>query len=80
MAPWFSGTVGLEESEATMDCRLLLTTLSGKEVEVCPQMLPNMTGSKTSKNVLLIALQHADLDGFGRSGLCSSELSSPPYR
>ena len=29
-----SGTSTSEESETTMDCRLLLTTLSGKEVEV----------------------------------------------
>ena len=32
--PCVSGTVGSEESEASMDCRPLLTTLSGNEVAV----------------------------------------------
>ena len=34
VTPWFSGTASSDESDATMDCRLVLTTLSGKEVQV----------------------------------------------
>ena len=60
-----SGTSTSEESETTVDCRLLLTTLSGKEVEVSTNIAQHDGFEDFEEHVVDHLATVTDLDVFG---------------
>ena len=60
-----SGTSTSEESETTMDCRLLLTTLSGKEVEVSTNIAQYDRFEDFEEHIVDHLTSVTDLDVFG---------------
>ena len=60
-----SRTSTSEESEATMDCRLLLTTLSGKEIEVSTNIAQFDRFEDFEEHIVDYFATVSDLDVFG---------------